>query len=231
MGEAVYAQLVALRGEWVALWGERVALWGNGVALWGHGVALGGQLLLAPGAVAVGNQPGRSFLAGVLGVPDLLGGGGFHGPFGCLLVEHFKEVVPDDALLLAVGQSLLQKVRSPKGEGVALEYVGDRNGLDALEQLVLIPGLPGGVAEHHLVEYDPQRPNIAFCGVLHPFQNLRGHVYGTPYAGFQHLRAEVVHVLGEPEVTDFVDSLVYEDVRRFEVAVDYLLPDQLAEPA
>ena len=40
------------------------------------------------------------------------------------------------------------------GEGVSLEDMGDGDCFDAPQQLVLVSGLPGRIAEQHLVEDD-----------------------------------------------------------------------------
>ena len=58
---------------------------------------------------------------------------------------------------------------------------------------------------------------------------MGGHVDGTANAGFEHLGAKVVDVLGEAEVSDFVGALVDEDVGRFEVPVDDFLADEFCE--
>ena len=59
---------------------------------------------------------------------------------------------------------------------------------------------------------------------------MRSHVDGTSDARLEHLRPEVVHVLGKAEVSYLVDSFVDEDVGWLQVSVDYFLPDELSEP-
>jgi len=232
--EAYVVHLAALDAEHLAL-GHCLSF--DGVLVWtvyylsvwkavvGQRVALGGELLLAPRVVAIGDEPCISLLAWVLGLSYCVCRVGLDGSLGRLLIEHFKEVVPNDSLLFAVGKRFLQEIRSFYWEGVSLQNVGYGNRLNPFQQLVLVPSLPWRIPKHHLVKYNPQRPNIALGGILHPLKNLWSHVDWAAHTGFEHLRAKVVHIFGESEISDLVDAIVDEDVGWFQVSVDDLLAD------
>ena len=117
--------------------------------------------------------------------------------------------------MLFVGECFLEKLG---GSGTHELFSNDtRDGVvfDVSYQLVLVASLPRRRTKQHFVEDDANGPYIALRCVGCPFQQLRSHVNGTPHARFQHLRAEVIHVLGEPEVADLINTLVDEYVGWF----------------
>jgi hypothetical protein len=145
--------------------------------------------------------------------------------------KSFKQFIPPDPFLLTEGQSAFEELVSLGGEVRLFEYLCDGDILQCSQQLLLISCFPGGISMNHFVEDDAERPDVAFCCVLGFLEDLRDHVYRTAHKGFEHLRAVVVHIFGEAEVTDFVHSVIDEDVGRFQITMYDFLLDEFLESA
>lgn len=97
------------------------------------------------------------------------------------------------------------------------------------QKLWFVPSLPRWIAKQHFVEHDSDRPDIALCRVRTLFKDLRRHVYWTAHAALEHLGSEIVNILRESEICDFVDAVLDENVGRLQVSVDNFFLHELCE--
>lgn len=148
-------------------------------------------------------------------------------------VKQLKQVFPRRAPLLLHLQALNDEQayhvehffgglvdRRPESQGLML---------DVVEEVFLVSPFPRDVEEKHLVEDDPDRPDVALGAVVLLLEDLRGHVEGAADAGLEELGRVIFHVLGKTEIPNFDNSLIVEDVGRLHVAVDDPILDELLE--
>lgn len=62
-----------------------------------------------------------------------------------------------------------------------------------------------------------------------PLQYLGSHVDRAAYTGFQHLCTEIIYVLGETKIRNFIDSVVYKNICWFQIPMYNFLLHQFGE--
>ena len=105
----------------------------------------------------------------------------------------------------------------------------NRYGFNSFKKFILISCLPWRISENHLIEDNSKRPDIAFGGVLHSFQNLRCHVDRTANTWFEHLGTKVINILGKTKVTNLINSFIYQDICWFQISMHNLLSNKLCK--
>ncbi len=125
-----------------------------------------------------------------------------------------KHLIPTHPLLLRNLQTARNEVL-----GLRLEVFVDlqRLGLDVLDQLEFSMCSPRCFVVYHLIEDEPDRPNIAFRGIRLRFQYLQRHVERCAYRScvFDPL-SDVL--FGKAKIADFDHALAEHDIGRFEIA-------------
>lgn len=108
--------------------------------------------------------------------------------------------------------------------GSDVGVVGEDNLLfDALFELTQVgTALPWIASIEHLIQNNPQRPNICFLSVLLPLKYLWRHVEWCPHHRLQQLLM-VLNRLAEPQVSQLYAVVVQQQVRWLKVTVDHSL--------
>lgn len=108
--------------------------------------------------------------------------------------------------------------------------MSDGNGLNSPQKFILISSLPWRIAKHHFIKYNPKRPYITFSCVLTSLKDLRSHINWTTYTRLQHLRTKVINIFCKPKISNFVCTLVYQNVCWLKVAMNNFLSNKLTKP-
>jgi hypothetical protein len=85
---------------------------------------------------------------------------------------------------------------------------------------VLRVAIVGQFSKEKLIKHDPEGPNISFVSIWFLAQNLWRHVYRCTYKCSVHF-ACFSKKLSEAKVTNFECLLIYKDVGRFQIAMNY----------